>query len=324
MGKPLSYADGSAPYIADAANHDIRLFRMTANNGPATTTWQVSNSTTAANFSAVGYFMGLDLSEDFGVPVGLIQATLDGSDIAEWQHTNGGTGDAYDAMVAPIEPFAVKGVLWYQGESNGGDAAYQTKLTDMLAEWRSDWALPSLPFGIDQLPASKWSTAKIAQFNVSQTVPNTFLAVTSDLPGGNQLHPTAKYLVGIRSSIGARGSVYAESIEYSGPVPSSGSSVSGNTVTVAFNHVGNGLATSDGNAPSTFQVAPASGGYVSATATLVGNTIQVRANRVSAPKHVRYGFSGSGNLVNAVSIPTEGGTKTVTSLPASLFQLDFP
>jgi sialate O-acetylesterase len=322
MGKSLSYADGSAPYIADAPNHNIRLFRMTANNGPATTTWQISNSTTAAAFSAVGYWAGLDLSQDLGVPIGLVQATLDGSDIAEWEHSNGGTGDAYDAMVAPIQPFVVKGVLWYQGESNGGDAGYQTKLTAMIAEWRGAWG-STLPFGIVQLPASKWSTAKIAQLNVSQSVANTFLVVTSDLPGGNQLHPTVKYPVGIRSSIGARGAVYAEPIEYSGPLAAPTSFVSGNTVTVQFTHVGNGLATT-GGAPSTFEVAAVTGQYVSATATLVGNTIQVRANRVSAPKRVRYGFSSGGNLINQVSVPTEGGAKTVTSLPASLFQVDLP
>lgn len=324
MGKPLSYADGSGPYIADAPNQNLRLFRMTANNGPATTSWQLSNATTAASFSAVGYFMGLDLSEALNVPIGLIQATLDGSDIADWEHTDGGTGAAYEAMVHPIEPYALRGVAWYQGESNGGDASYQTKLTHMLSAWRSDWGLPALPFGIVQLPAAKWSTARLAEFLVSQSVANTYLVVTSDLPGGNQLHPTAKYPVGIRSSIGARGAVYGEAIEYSGPLPGPSSRVSGNTVVLDFTHTGSGLATDDGGVAGPFQLAGSNGNYVSATATRVGNTIQVQSSRVSAPKHVRYGVSGIGNLVNTVSIPTEGGTRTVTSLPGSLFQLDFP
>jgi sialate O-acetylesterase len=324
MGKPLSYADGSAPYIADAPNHDVRLFRMTANNGPATTTWQISNATTAASFSAVCYFMGLDLSEDMNVPVGLIQATLDGSDIADWEHNNGGSGASYDAMVRPIQPLAVKGVAWYQGESNGGDAAYEVKLTAMIAEWRNDWGFAALPFGIVQLPATKWSTAKLAQYEVTQAVPNTFLAVTADLPGGNQLHPTAKYLVGMRTSIGARGSVYAEPIEYSGPAPAASSSVSGGTVTLNFDHVGSALATSDGQAPSSFQLAGSNNRYVPGTAVRLGNSIQVSSSRVAAPKHVRYGFSEVGNVVSTVNVPTEGGTHSVATLPGSLYQLDFP
>ena len=150
--------------------------------------------------------------------------------------------------------------------------------------------------------------------------------MTSDLPGSNQLHPTAKYLVGIRSSIGARGAAYGEPIEYSGPVPASTSYVSGSAVVVDFTNTGGGLTTGDGTSPSPFEVAPSTNRHVSATAALVENShsVQVQAKRVSAPQHVRYGFGGAGSLSNVVSIPTEGGTKTVTSFPASLFQLDFP
>lgn len=326
MGKPLSYADGSAPYIADAGNHNIRLFQMTAGNGPATSSWTLSTSTTAANFSAVGYWMGLDLSEDLNVPIGLIQATHDGTAISHWELTDGGTGDDYTSMVKAIQPFAARGVAWYQGESNGGDSSYQKELTDMINEWRSDWGLANLPFGIVQLPATKWNTAEFAQFNVSQTVANTYLVVTADLPGSSQLHPTAKYLVGIRCSIGARGSVYGEPIEYSGPVRQlyPGSFVSASTAIINFNHLGNGLITGNGLAPSPVTLAPSSGRYVSATALLVNNTMQASTSRVSTPKHLQYGFGSTGNLFNAVNIPTEGGKSNVTELPASLFQVDFP
>ncbi len=322
MGKPLSFADDSAPYIADAPNHDLHLFRMTAGDSPATTTWQLSDATTAADFSAVCYWMGLDLTETLGVPVGLIQATVDGSAISEWQHTSGGTGEAYDAMVAPLQPFAIRGVLWYQGESNGGDVEYGLKLTSLIGEWRADWGLATLPFGIIQLPATKWVAARLAQLEVSQTVPNTYLVVTSDLPGSKLLHPTAKYPVGIRSSIGARGAVYGEPIEYSGPIPAPTSYVSGRTVVVQYSHLGDGLMTADGLPPGPFQIAPVSGKYVTATATLVGDTIEVTSSRVSTPKFVRYAFSAAGNLRNAVTIPTEGGTRTVTELPATLAQID--
>jgi sialate O-acetylesterase len=322
MGLPLKNADDSASYIAAAANHNLRLFRMTAGNGPATSSWTVSNSTTAQNFSAVGYWLGLDLALTLNVPVGLIQASHDGTNISEWQHTNGGTGADYDAMVKSIQPFAVRGVAWYQGESNGGDAAYEKKLTDMIAEWRADWQLPGLPFGIIQLTAQKWTTARLAQYNVSRKVPNTFLVVTHDLPNGSMLHPTAKYLVGIRTSIGARGSVYGENIVSSGPVPAHppATFVSGTSVTVKYLNAGNGLFTATGSAPAPYAVSAGSRAKPAAALITSTDTVQL-STAVTGITRVQYGLSALGNVFNRVLIPTEGGTKTVDRLPASLFDL---
>ncbi len=321
----LSRATGSSSYISDAANHDIRLFEMAGGNGPSTTSWQISNSTTAANFSAVGYWAGLDLSMKEGVPMGLIQATHDGTAISTWETTDGGTGTDYLNMVKAIQPFAIRGVGWYQGESNGGDSNYQTELTDMINEWRGDWGFTNLPFGIVQLPYTKWDTAAYAQFNVSQTVANTYLVVTHDLYSNDLLHPPDKHPVGLRLSIGARGTVYGEAIEYSGPIRElpPGSYVSGNSVVLNFTHPGNGLSTYDGAALGTFQIAGTNGHYTSATATISGNTVVVTSS-VSAPKYLKYGFvSGDANLSNVVNIPVEGGTGTVTYLPTSLFELSF-
>jgi sialate O-acetylesterase len=325
MGLPLRNANDSAAYIADAANHNIRLFRMTAGAGPATSSWQISDPTTADDFSAVGYWAGLELSKKLNVPVGLIQATHDGTNISEWETSNGGTGADYVAMVKAIQPFAVRGIGWYQGESNGGDAAYETKLRDMIGQWRIDWGRPDLPFGIVQLPSTKWTTARVAQFNVTQTVANTFLVVTHDLPDQNQLHPPTKRPVGIRLAIGARANVYGENVESSGPVRAlpPTSFVIGNKVVLKWTHLGNGLSTLDGGALQTFQIAGSNGRYTSASAAIVGDTIEVTGG-VSAPKAVRYGFSSGANLSNSVSIPVEGGTATVTQLPGSLFELKFP
>lgn len=328
MGKPLSYANGGSAAIADAANHNIRLFRMTEGNGPATTTWQVSDSTTAAGFSAVCYWMGLELSENFDVPVGLIQATHDGTSISHWTHSNGGTGDDYDAMVKAIQPFAVKGVAWYQGESDAGDNRYDVKLTGMIDEWRTGWGLPGLPFGVVQLTwrPSGWTSAREAQLRVSQTVAGTFLVVTTDLPVSNYLHPAEKKPVGIRLGIGARGAVYGESIEYSGPTRDPSTSyVSGNTVVIRFSHPGAGLLTSNGQAPGPFKIAGSNGRFQTATAMIMGNEVRVWSSSVSAPKSVRYQWDyGVGNLYNRVSVPAEGGAVLVDRLPASQFELKLP
>ena len=325
MGFPLQNANGGSAAIAESGNFNIRLFRMTAGNGPSTTTWQLANSSTTPNFTAVGWWFGRELALDLHVPIGLIQATHDGTAIDQWEHTDGGSGDDYDAMVKAIQPFAVKGVAWYQGESNGGDAAYATKLTDMIGEWRSDWGVASLPFGIVQLAArSGWNVCRNAQLIVSQTVPNTYLVVITDLPGG-PLHPPEKKPVGVRLGIGARGTVYGESIETSGPIRNPATSfVSGNTVVLNWTHPGNGLITSDGLAPGPFKVAAASGQFKSATAVIVGNTIQVSSS-VAAPKRVQYGYASTGgNLRNVVSIPTEGGSVIVSRLPASEFEITLP
>jgi sialate O-acetylesterase len=324
MGWPMSKADDSASAIADAGNHNIRLFRMTAGNGPSTTTWKISNSTTVEDFSAVCYWMGLELSQWFeNVPVGLIQATHDGTAIESWTHLNGGTGEDYDAMVKPIQPFAVQAVSWYQGESNGGDSAYATKLTGMIGEWRGDWARTKLPFGIVQLhDRSSWTTARNAQLEVADSVGDAFLVVIRDLPGGT-LHPTVKKPVGIRTAIGARGLVYGDAITWSGPIRDiENSYVSGNTVILKWKHLGNGLFTNDGAAPGDFKVAGSSGNFTTADAVIVGDTIEVSSSSIANPTRVQYAYSSNGNLYNHVNVATEGGSVIVDRLKASEFQIE--
>ncbi|HEX8904217.1 MAG TPA: sialate O-acetylesterase, partial [Longimicrobiaceae bacterium] len=323
MGKPLSYANGGTEEAARAGNYDIRLFRMTAQiPGPSYATWEVSSSTSASNFSAVGYWFGLELSKKYNVPIGLIQATHDGTSISQWETSNGGTGDDYLAMVKAIQPFAVKGVVWYQGESDGGDNTYEKKLTDMISEWRADWAQARLPFGIVQLTGSGSGGARWGQYLVSRKVADTWLVVTSDLPGGQQLHPTEKKPIGLRLGLGARALVYGEAIEYSSPI-AGGVSVSGSKVTLTYTHAGSGLITGDGTAPSTFQVSDAPGGrYQAATATISGNTI-VLTSKVAAPHSVRYQWGTIGNVFNSINVPVEGGASAITRLPASMVQLDF-
>jgi hypothetical protein len=297
---------------------------MIAGNGPATTSWKVSGAGTAGDFSAVGYWMGLELSQWFGnVPVGLIQATHDGTAIETWQHTSGGTGIDYDAMIKSIQPFAVKGVAWYQGESNGGDAQYASKLTNMIREWRNDWGQSSLPFGIIQLAyRSGWNVCRNAQLEVADSEPRCFLVVIRDIPGG-QLHPTDKKPVGIRTAIGARGLVYGENITYSGPIRDViNSYVSGNKVILNWKYPGGGLFTHDGKAPGEFKVATATGQFKTATAKIIGNTVEVSSSVVPNPVRVQYAYSSVGNLYNHVSVLTEGGGVLVDRLKVSEFQIN--
>ena len=326
MDMRLDEANGGTTEAQQAGAYNLRFFLMKSGNGPSTTSWKVSSPTSAAEFSAVCYWHGVELARKFNVPVGLIQATHDGTNISEWQTTNGGTGADYLAMVKPIQPYAIKGIGWYQGESNGGDISYETKLTDMIAEWRADWSRPDLPFGIVQLTGSGGTGAREGQFEVSVKVPNTFLVVTSDLPGGKQLHPTEKKPIGIRMGIGARGKAYGEPIVYSGPVRNpTGSYRSGNRLILKFDFRGNGLILRTGTSLSGFQISGSNNRFQTATANIVGpDLVEVFSSRISTPTRVRYGYGTVGNLSNSVSIPVEGGVSNVTQLPGSQFDLTIP
>lgn len=323
MGFPLKNANGGPEAGADAFNHNIRLFRMTAGNGPATTSWRIAEAASAGDFSAVCYWMGLELSQFLGeVPIGLVQATHDGTSIDHWQHSSNGIGDDYDAMVRPIQPYAVKGVLWYQGESNGGDAGYADKLRNMIAEWRGDWGQAALPFGIVQLAyRSGWNVARNAQLEVADSTEDCFLVVIRDLPGGS-LHPPEKKPVGIRSAIGARGLLYGDNITWSGPTRDVEKSyVENGAVLLHWKHVGNGLFTDDGLAPGTFLVAGATGRFVPAEAEIDGDTVRVWSSSVDDPVRVQYSYKSVGNLHNRISVPTEGGGAYVDRLKASEFEI---
>jgi sialate O-acetylesterase len=323
MGYPLVNANDSGPAIAEAAGHNIRLFRMTAGNGPATASWQASNPDTAGGFSAVCYWMGLELAHWFGdVPVGLIQATHDGTAIERWQHSAGGVGDDYDAMVRAIQPYGVKGVLWYQGESNGGDAGYAAKLASMIGEWRADWGQDYLPFGIVQLAyRSGWNVARNAQLVVADSVEDSFLVVIRDLPGG-ALHPPDKQAVGIRSAIGARGLVYGEDIVWSGPIRDVPNSfVESGIVVLAWKHLGGGLYTDDGLPPGEFLLAGANGRFKPASAAIVGDMVEVWSSAVPDPVKVQYAYRSVGNLYNFADVLSGDGGQFIVGLKASEFEI---
>lgn len=290
----------------------------------------MSDSSTAAGFSAVGYWFGHELSHRLGVPIGIVQATLNGSSVSVWTHCYpGSTGSEYDNKLKPMQPYAIRGVNWYQGESNGGDTSYASKLSCLIDEWRNGWENPGAPFGIVQLPWRNnrgYVPIREAQLQVSETVPHTFLATTVDLPVDNQIHPSVKKPVGVRLALGARAVAYGENIAYSGPVRDPATSyVSGNKVVIKFAHLGNGLFTDNGAAPGPFKIARSNGRYHDATAYIVSDTVEVSNASISNPRFVRYIWDYSpGNLFSEVAVATEGGAVLVDRLLAPPFQLTIP
>jgi sialate O-acetylesterase len=221
----------------------------------------------------------------------------------------------YNAMVAPVINYTIQGILWYQGESNAGNAKEYEKLQPaLIADWRNKWQLGSIPFLYVQLPnfmdasytpsESQWAELREAQLR-SLLVANTGMAVAIDLGEWNDIHPDNKKDVGERLALIARKLAYAENIVYSGPLYQS-ASVDGNKIVISFTNTGSGLITSDGEEPSEFAIAGADKKFVWAKAKIEGDKIIVSAEAVSNPLYVRYAWADNPvnpNLYNKERLP---------------------
>jgi len=326
----LSGAIGGPEAVADAPNHNIRLFEISGQLTANQAVWTVSNTTTASTFSAVCYFMGLELSNHLQIPIGLIQATKPGTNIREWTHTGGGNRDGmlYDEKLKAIQPYALRGATWYQGEADvlHSYLDYYDMLVGLINEWRTDWGQGNFPFGVVQLhwngTGEGWAMIRDAGLKASLNLPSVFIATATDLPTGG-MHPPTKQPVGYRLSLYGRAILYGETgLEYVGPIRDPAqSSIQGNQITVGFTH-GNGLVTGSAyqpaGAPVPFYVAGADNIYFAATAQIVGNTVVVSSASVPNPVSVRYVWTyGQGNLYNSAGLPASSFEMTLNGGPTA-------
>ena len=229
----------------------------------------------------------------------------------------------YNAMIAPFIDYAIKGVLWYQGESNTGNANdYEKYLPALIKDWRNKFRNSKLPFYYVQLPGfgdynylpSESGSAIIREAGLKTlAIPNTGMAITIDLGEWNDIHPDRKKEVGDRLALIARHFNYGENeLEYSGPLYQS-SEIKGNKIVVNFTHTSDGLVAIDGGELSSFAIAGADKKFVLAKAKIVGNTVEVFSPEIHEPKYVRYAWAD--NPVNPNLFNTE-------KLPASPFRTD--
>lgn len=212
----------------------------------------------------------------------------------------------YNAMIAPLEPYAMAGVIWYQGESNSGRAAEYRKLFPaMIGNWRQAWGQGVFPFLFVQIAPEKDMTPEIreAQLLTWQTVPRTGMAVTTDVGNETDIHPTQKEPVGTRLALAARAVAYGEKLEYSGPVYQS-MKLEGNQARLRFTHTGRGLVAKDGPLKG-FTLAGSDGNFIAATAIIDGDQVVVSCPTVSKPVAVRYGWAHTPdvNLFNQEGLP---------------------
>ncbi len=228
----------------------------------------------------------------------------------------------YNAMVAPVIPYTIKGFLWYQGEANSGRAEeYATLQPALINDWRIKWQKPDAPFLYVQLPGymdynylpsdGNWAKLRDAQLK-SLSVPNTAMAVAIDLGEWNDIHPDNKKDVGERLALAALKMVYGENIVHSGPLFQS-STIDGNKIILNFSNIGSGLLTKDGEEPAEFAVAGADKKFVWAKAKIENDKVIVWNDTISHPQYVRYAWAD--NPVNPNLFNKEG-------LPASPFRTD--
>ena len=218
----------------------------------------------------------------------------------------GGAGGLYNAMINPLIPYAIKGVIWYQGESNSGRGKqYQTLFPTMITDWRKNWNEGDFPFLFVQIAPYNGADPKIreAQFLTLSKIPAVAMAVTTDCGDSVAIHPPFKQPVGNRLYLAARALAYKEKIEYSGPLYKS-FEVKGSTIEVSFDHIGKRLVAKDGDLVG-FTIAGEDKKFVQATATIKGNKVIVSSADIAKPVAVRFGFNpiAKGNLFNSEDLP---------------------
>ena len=216
-------------------------------------------------------------------------------------------------MIAPLAPFAMRGVIWYQGEGNGDQpATYHTLFPALIQSWRDQFQQPELPFYWAQLASwggggsdnLDWGFLREAQHAALQ-LPHTGQAILLDVGDEDDIHPRNKQAVGDRLARVALAGTYGREVDYRGPTVSS-VAVSGETATITFAHAA-GLHTSDDTAPRAFEIAGISGEFHPADATLRDDVVTLTADAVSAPQYVRYAWRrfNDVNLANAAGLPAE-------------------
>ena len=324
--------------LAEPNDPQLRLFlveRRISEKPESEPVNQAGWTSPRARMSAVGYSFGRYLRRAEGVPIGLISASWGGTVAEAWTRREAVgplPGVAawlakkpepnqpnypsllYNGMIAPLQPYALRGAIWYQGESNAGRAEhYQELLTTMIGDWRKLWGCGDFPLLLVQLAPyqqpplepveSDWARLREAQRQVALTVPNAAMAVITDW-GDQDIHPLRKQPVGERLGLAARYLVYGEAVEWSGPQLES-VTPKGDDLEVRFSHVGSGLVCQGENL-SDFAVAAGYGKFRWAEARITApDTVLVRCPEIKQPKRLRFGWSifPRVNLVNSFELP---------------------
>jgi sialate O-acetylesterase len=230
----------------------------------------------------------------------------------------------YNGMIHPLEPFALRGAIWYQGEANMGEGMkYAERMKALVIGWRTVWNEGDFPFyfvqiapynygGNPETEAELWEAQTVA----AGTIPNAGMAVVNDIGNLKDIHPTNKQDVGHRLALLALAKTYGQKdLVFSGPTFQS-MTIEGDMIRVKFDHAGGGLASRDGKPLDWFEIIDADdGGFVKADARIDGDSVVLSATGVNHPVAMRFAWSGLAepNLINKEGLPA--GSFRVGSLP---------
>jgi len=267
--------------------------------------------------SALAYFFGRALRKELNVPVGIFNASVGGSAIEAWIPG----GSLFNKMIHPLAPFAIRGVIWYQGEANivAAGVGYVDLTQKQVAAWRALWNEGDFPYYYVQLapfihstrPNSKapWYALPAfweAQTAIQRTVPNTGMVVVNDLVTDvTNIHPPNKQDVGLRLARLALAKDYGRTdVVYSGPMFRE-AKVTGDAIRVEFDHIHGGLASRDGKPLTHFLIAGDDKQFVPAEAVIDGAAVVVRSPAVGKPAAVRFAWidTATPNLMNKEGLP---------------------
>lgn len=220
----------------------------------------------------------------------------------------------YNGMIAPLVPYAIRGAIWYQGESNAGRAwEYQTLMPTLIRDWRAAWGQGDFSFYMVQLAPffpikqepseSAWAELREAQRLTALRLPGVGMAVITDAGDERDIHPRDKKTVGERLAAQALARDYHRPVAPQGPEPSA-VSIRGKEVVVRFRHTHGGLQARGGKLTG-FTIADAGGRWHPAEAVIRGNTVVVSSPQVPHPVAVRYGWWDYPvvNLWNGAGLP---------------------
>ncbi len=333
--------------IATANYQDIRQFKIPKGLTKEISdelpggSWTAATSGTAGNFSAVAYYFARALKPHINVPIGIVNATYGGARIEAYmsEKTLGFDEDftvlqpsnfyaerqptqIYNRMIHPLLKFPVKGILWYQGESNADaleDAkGYGILFKKLIKQYRTEWGLGDIPFIWVQLPNNgtaaiesnpqswdSWPQLRAGQDRALE-LPNTGEAITLDV-GGVDIHPTNKEPVGKRLALVACKLVYQETILSSGPRYKSHKDLGNGHTEITFDYVGDSLIGSTAKTVKWFSIAGSDGLLSQANAKITSsNTIDVWNDNITSPEIIRYAWEmnpAGVNLYNPDTLP---------------------
>jgi sialate O-acetylesterase len=326
-------APGVAETLATSADPWVRQFTVIRNDKAQSARqlagfWRLANkeNLTADRIhgdSAVAYFFARETRRRLNRPVGILHASIGATPIETW--SKGGNG--YESMIQPLAPYALRGFLWYQGESNVQrftGAKYTSLFAQHVADWRTLWGKNDLPFLFVQIAPCRYSTKNAppskgrpisplelplfweAQSAALKTVPHTGMAVIHDsITDLDNIHPENKRVPGERLALLAANHVYGDkNVVASGPLFQS-AEPEGPHIRIRFASAGSGLATRNGAAPDGFEIAGEDRQFVPAEVTLEKDSVRVHSPKVSKPVAVRFAWHEEArpNLMNREGLP---------------------